>query len=349
MISLPSSFEPDRLALTVPRALERERLKEEVALLSVALGERYRQVVGQSARMQEALAVAQKAAQSTATVLLLGESGTGKEVFARAIHDWSERLAKPFVPINCVAIPKELMESELFGHEKGAFTGAEKKKGKLEVANGGTVFLDEIGDLPLELQAKLLRFLQEREFERVGGTHPIRVDVRIIAATNRDLEGAIKDGRFREDLYYRLNVVPLTLPPLRERREDIPALAHFFLRGSAAKNKKPFTEITPEAQERLGAYDWPGNVRELANVMERAVVLGLGPHVTPSDLPPKIAASQPQTLSTNLSYHAAIDAYRRELILRALDQTQGNHTAAAEALGLQRTYLQRLLKALRID
>jgi DNA-binding NtrC family response regulator len=204
-------FEPDHIALTVQRALERERLKREVALLSEAVGEPYRQVVSQSDKIKEALEVAQKAALSKATVLLLGESGTGKELFARAIHDWSERRHQPFVAINCVALSKDLLESELFGHEKGAFTGADRlKKGKLEVAQGGTVFLDEIGDLAPELQAKLLRFLQERGFERVGGTHPIRADVRVIAATNRDLEGAIKEGRFREDLYYRLNVVPLT-------------------------------------------------------------------------------------------------------------------------------------------
>jgi len=343
-------FEPDRLALTVQRALERERLKGEVALLSEAVGERYRQVVGQSATMKEAVTVAQKAAQSTATVLLLGESGTGKELFARAIHDWSERRDKPFVAINCVALSKELLESELFGHEKGAFTGAHQlKKGKLEVAQGGTVFLDEIGDLAPELQAKLLRFLQEREFERVGGTHPIQVDVRIIAATNRDLEGAIKDGRFREDLYHRLNVVALTLPPLRERKEDVPALADFFLRRFAAEAKKRFTEITPEAQDRLCAYAWPGNVRELANVMERAVVLGPGPQVMLHDLPPRIVATESQTPATGVAYHTAIAAYRREVLLQALAQAQGNHVAAAKALGLQRTYFQRLLKTLRID
>lgn len=211
------------------------------------------------------------------------------------------------------------------------------------------MFLDEIGDLAPELQAKLLRFLQEREFERVGGTHPIQVDVRVIAATNRDLEAAVNEGRFREDLYYRLNVVSLTLPPLRERKEDIPALAHFFLRRFATEAKKPFTEVTLEAQDRLLAYNWPGNIRELQNVMERAVVLGMGPHVTIHDLPSRIAGPKTQTPPPNVSYHAAVNAYRRELILKTLAQVQGNHTAAAKALGLQRTYLQRLLKALSID
>ena len=200
--------------------------------------------------MRDAINVARKAAASRSTVLLLGESGTGKEVFARAIHQWSERREEPFIAINCVGLGKDLLESELFGHEKGAFTGAHQlKKGKIELAHGGTVFLDEVGDISAELQTKLLRFLQEREFERVGGTQPIPVDVRVIAATNRDLSSAIKDGRFREDLYYRLNVIPNSLPPLRERTEDIPVLAQFFLKRFAAETKKIFSGITREAEE----------------------------------------------------------------------------------------------------
>jgi DNA-binding NtrC family response regulator len=342
-------FEPDHVALTVHKALEREQLKRAVALLSETVGERYRQIVGQSATVQHAMEIAKKAASSRATVLLLGESGTGKELFTRAIHDWSERHDQPFIAINCVALSKELLESELFGHEKGAFTGAfQRKKGKLELAQGGTVFLDEVGDLAPELQAKLLRFLQEREFERVGGTHPIQVDVRILAATNRDLDRATREGRFRDDLYYRLNVVSITLPPLRERRDDIPALAYFFLRRFAAETKKPFAAIAQDVQDRLLAYDWPGNVRELANVMERAVVLGQGPQVTLQDLPPTLVAVQPSIRSAHTSYHAALQAYRRELIREALAQAQGDHTAAAKALGLQRTYLQRLLKSLHL-
>src|SRR5262249_50102897 len=222
---LPKPFEPAHLVLTVQKALERERLKRDVAILSEAVSERYRQVVGQSATMQHALDMAKKVASSNATVLLLGESGTGKELFARAIHDWSDRRTKPFLAINCVALATDLLESELFGHEKGAFTGAHQlKKGKLELAQGGTVFRDEVGDLAPALQAKLLRLLQEREFERVGGTTVIQVDARVIAATNRDLSEAIRAGRFREDLYYRLNVVAIPLPPLRERKDDIPAL-----------------------------------------------------------------------------------------------------------------------------
>jgi DNA-binding NtrC family response regulator len=347
---IPKPFEPEHLVLTVQKALERERLKREVAILSEAVGERYRQVVGQSATMQQALEMAKKVASSHATVLLLGESGTGKELFARAIHDWSARRTKPFIAINCVALAKDLLESELFGHEKGAFTGAHQlKKGKLELAQGGTVFLDEVGDLAPELQAKLLRFLQEREFERLGGTTVIQVDARMIAATNRDLAVAIREGRFREDLYYRLNVVAIPLPPLRARKDDIPALAHFFLRRFAAETKKPFTGITPDAQARLLAYDWPGNIRELQNVMERAVVLGHGPQVTLQDLPASLVAAEPPTSSTSLTYHAAIHDFRCEFIRRALAQAQGNHAAAAKALGLQRTYLQRLLRTLHID
>ena len=211
------------------------------------------------------------------------------------------------------------------------------------------MFLDEVGDISTELQTKLLRFLQEREFERVGGTKPISVDVRIIAATNRDLGNAIREGHFREDLYYRLNVVPLTLPPLRERKEDIPGLANYFLKRSALETKKTFIQVTDEAMQKLNVYAWPGNVRELANVIESAVVLGPGPELTAHDLPAKIVATAPKVLSGGLTYHGAIDDYRRELIAKTLAQTQGNRAAAAKILGLQRTYLSRLIKALRVS
>ena len=346
---IPKPFEPDHIALIVQKALERERLKREVEILSEEVGERYHLVVGKSAKMNQAIGSARKAASSKATVLLLGESGTGKEIFARAIHNWSERKGEPFVVINCVGLSRELLESELFGHEKGAFTGAHQlKKGKAELAHGGTVFLDEVGDISPEVQTKLLRFLQEREFERVGGTKPIRVDVRIIAATSRDLDRAVKEGNFREDLYYRLNVVPISLPRLRDRKEDIPSLAHYFLQRFSKEAKKNFTEITQEAQEKLLAYEWPGNVRELANAIERAVVLGQSPRLTLQDLPSRIVATEPRTKSDSLSYREAIDAYRRQFIIRALSQTQGNRAATAKLLGLQRTYLSRLIKTLRI-
>jgi transcriptional regulator with PAS, ATPase and Fis domain len=311
---------------------------------------RYHMVVGKSPQINDALNIAKKAAPSRATILLLGESGTGKEVFARAIHNWSDRRDKPFIVVNCVGLSRELLESQLFGHEKGAFTGAlELRKGKMELAHEGTVFLDEVGDISTELQTKLLRFLQEREFERVGGTTPISVDLRIIAATNRDLSLAIRDGHFREDLYYRLNVVPITLPPLRERKEDIPALANYLLKRFALETKKSFSGITEEALRKLIAYRWPGNVRELANVIESAIVLGRGPQLTVYDLPTVVLSSAPTVLTDGLSYHQAIDEYRRGLIAKTLAQTRGNRAAAAKLLGLQRTYLSRLIRALRLS
>lgn len=346
---IPKPFEPDHIALIAEKALERQRLRREVELLSQQVCERYHLKVGPSASMKQALDSARKAAGSRSTVLLLGESGTGKELFARAIHNWSDRKDGPFIPINCVGLSKELLESELFGHEKGAFTGAHQlKKGKMELAHGGTVFLDEVGDISAELQTKLLRFLQEREFERIGGTASIRVDIRIIAATNRDLDGAVKEGRFREDLYYRLNVVPIILPPLRERREDIADLAHFFMQRFSLEMKKRFLEITKEARDKLVSYSWPGNVRELANVIERAVVLGQGPNISLSDLPPRIVATEARS-SAALSYREDIEAHRRRVILDALDQARGNRAAAAKALGIQRTYLSRLIKTFQID
>lgn len=342
-------FEPDHMKLTVQKALERERLKREVQILSEEVGGRYRLVIGKSAQMNQVLDSAKKAAASKSTILLLGESGTGKEIVARAIQNWSERKSRPFIAINCVGLSKELLESELFGHEKGAFTGAHQlKKGKMELADEGTVFLDEIGDISPEVQTKLLRFLQEREFERLGGDHPIRVDVRIIAATNRDLTAAVTKGSFREDLYYRLNVIPITLPPLRERKEDVLPLAEYFVRRFSLETKKEFTEIAREAQERLLAYDWPGNVRELANVIERAVVLGRGPKVALQDLPPQLIGPEPSASSKGLSYHEAVDAHRKDLIIRALAQAQGNRAAAAKALGLHRTHLLKLIKSLGI-
>jgi DNA-binding NtrC family response regulator len=335
--------------IVVRKALEREALKRELELFSEDADKRYRLVIGQSAKMKGAVETARKAATSKATVLLLGESGTGKEIFARAIHNWSERKNQPFVAINCVGLSRELLESELFGHEKGSFTGADQlKKGKMELANGGTVFLDEIGDVSQELQTKLLRFLQEREFDRVGGVTAIRVDVRVVAATNRDLDVAVKEGRFREDLYHRLNVVPITLPPLRERREDIPALAHHFLQRFAKEVKRSLSEISDEALGRLSAYDWPGNVRELANAIERAVVLARGPEIAPHDLPARIVAAQPESRSDGASYRDSMDAYRRQLVMRALAQSQGNRAAAARTLGLHEKFLLRLLKNLDI-
>ena len=343
-------FEPDHIVLAVQKALDHVRLKRGAALLAEEADERHRLVTGRSTAMAQAVELAQKAANSRSTVLLLGESGSGKEIFARAIHAWSERRDEPFVAINCVGLSRDLLESELFGHEKGAFTGAHRlKKGKLELAHRGTVLLDEVGDISSELQTKLLRFLQEREFERVGGTRPIAVDVRIIAATNRDLETAVKEERFRSDLYHRLNVIPITLPPLRERREDIVELARYFLQRFARETAKTFHGIAAAAEERLLAYAWPGNVRELANVMERAVVLGRGPEIGPDDLPARVTAPRPTPESGAGSYQAAVNAYRRELIVAALGRTGGNRAAAAASLGLNRTHFLRLLRALAVE
>jgi two-component system, NtrC family, response regulator AtoC len=343
-------FDLDHIAMVVEKALERERLKRGLERFAEEAGQRYRLIGGESPKMKLAMETARKAAASKSTVLLLGESGAGKEVFARAIHNWSERKHEPFIAINCVGLSKDLLESELFGHEKGAFTGAHQlKKGKMELAHGGTVFLDEVGDISEELQTKLLRFLQEREFERVGGNRPIGVDVRVIAATSRDLSINIKEGRFREDLYYRLNVIPILLPPLRERREDIPILANYFLRRFALETKKNLTGITAEAEAKLVAYEWPGNVRELANMIERAVVLGQGPEVTLDDLPPRIVYSETENTSEGLSYRAAVDAARADVIRRTLATTRGNRAAAARILGLHKTHLLNLMKSLRID
>ncbi len=301
--------------------------------------------------MRRVIADAKKAAASKATVLLLGESGTGKELFARSIHEWSERAARPFIAINCVGLGKELLESELFGHERGAFTGAHQtKKGKIEIADGGTVFLDEVGDISAELQTKLLRFLQEREFERVGGIQPIRVDIKIIAATNKNLEDAIKRGSFREDLYHRLNVIAMTIPPLRDRIEDITALADYFLQRFATETKKPFTGFTEEALGQLFAYPWPGNVRELANVIERGIVLGDGPQFTFDHLPSRLigegAVPPPEGAQ---GFHEAVNSHRRSLIVEALGRFKATGRLTAKALGLHRTHLLKMMKTLGIS
>ena len=346
---IPKPFKLDHIVLVVQKAIEQQKLKRKVEILSEETDKRYELLVGKSAKISQAVETAGKAAKAKATVLLLGESGTGKELFARAIHNWSERKDGSFVAINCAGLSKELLESELFGHEKGAFTGAHQlKKGKVEMAHGGTVFLDEIGDILSEVQAKLLRFLQEREFERVGGTKSIRVDVRIVAATNRNLAAYVQDGRFREDLYHRLNVISITLPPLRERKEDIPDLAQFFLKRFSLEAKKHFTAITDEALEKLTGYGWPGNVRELANVIEHAVVLGQDGVISVADLPPTISGYNPSTKAECFSYRNAVDNFRRELVSRVLTQNRGNRITAAKTLGLHEKSLIRLIRALRI-
>jgi DNA-binding NtrC family response regulator len=338
------------LEIVLGKALERLALRDANALLASEVGDRYAQIVGDSSQMGAVLDVARRAAPSLATVLLLGESGTGKEVIARALHRWSRRGDQPFVVVNCVALSEELLESELFGHEKGAFTGAhQQKRGKLEVAHGGTVFLDEIGDIRPALQAKLLRVVQDQTFERVGGTREIKTDVRFIAATNRDLRAAVRDGLFRLDLYYRLDVVSLTLPPLRERAGDVPALAQHFLERYRRELKRDLRGVTPEALACLRRYAWPGNVRELENVIERAAVLTDGPDVTARDLPAEIReAGLPDGIAREpaRTYHAAVEEFKRGLLASTLRRTGGNRTRAARLLGLQRTYLARLIRDL---
>jgi DNA-binding NtrC family response regulator len=347
-------FDPQYLEIAVRRALERRQLLDSNRLFRDALTARSSNILGESPLIQAAIQTAQKAAGTNSTVLLLGESGTGKEVFAHTIHQWSPRRDKPFVVVNCVALSEHLLESELFGHEKGAFTGAHQaKKGKFEAANGGTVFLDEIGDMPPSLQTKLLRVLHDHEFERVGGSRPISADIRVLAATNRDLDEAVKVGRFRADLFYRLNVIRIVLPPLRDRKEDIPALAQHFRARYAAETKRPIRRISPEAMDLLGRYDWPGNVRELANTIERAVVLCSGETITPVDLAlpgthPPSPAHDPIPAGEADGFQDQINHYRRHVLVTALRRTNGNQTQAAKLLGLRRTSLLRLLRKLNI-
>jgi Nif-specific regulatory protein len=318
--------------------------------------DRYRLVHGSSPAMQAVLHMAHTVATTNTTVLLLGESGTGKEVVARAMHQWSSRAEQPFVPVNCVALTPELLASELFGHERGAFTGATaQKKGKFELAEGGTLFLDEIGDLAPDLQVKLLRVVQDKEFQRVGGVKDIRANVRLLAATNRDLRQARQRGTFREDLYYRLNVVALTLPPLRDRREDIPALAQYFLERFGREMSRPGLRIAPAAMQVLQGYHWPGNVRELQNVVERAVVLATGPHITETDFPAEIrqiasdlngSADPLEGIDTDIPLAEALDAFKRARVRQALELAGGNQSVAAKRLGLQPSNLSRLLHTL---
>ena len=304
-------------------------------------------MVGEAANMRKVYDFIAKAAPTAATVLVTGESGTGKELVARAMHANSPRAEKPFMAINCAALTETLLESELFGHEKGAFTGAVvRKKGKLEVAHEGTVFLDEIGEMAPPLQAKLLRVLQDHRFDRVGGTKPVSVDIRVIAATNRDLMKEVGAGNFREDLYYRLNVVSIRLPALRERREDIPLLAQYFLKKHSQRLARPVQGLSRETQRCLAAYDWQGNVRELENAIERAVVLGSTETILPEDLPEAVLETRPAAEVPDGGYHEAVNEAKKRLILAAVGEARGSFTEAAKALGLHPNYLHRLVRNL---
>jgi Nif-specific regulatory protein len=319
---------------------ENRRLHQEITL--------EHNMIGESAPMRAVYRLIERIAPADSTVLIRGESGTGKELAAHAIHANSGRSLGPFVAINCAVLSEALLESELFGHEKGAFTGAvSQKRGKLEIADGGTLFLDEVGELAPATQAKLLRVLQERNFERLGGTRTISVDVRVIAATNRNLEEAVRQGTFRQDLYYRLNVISLTLPPLRERREDIPLLAYFFAAKYSKKCKRMVNGISPEARACLSAYDWPGNVRELENAVERAVVLGNTDVILPDDLPESLLETglPPQA---PLNYHETVNEMKRGIILKAVERADGNYTEAARLLGVHPANLHRLIRTLNL-
>ncbi len=334
-------------AVTLENLLALESLQAENRRLRAEL-DPLEGMVGDGKAMRLLGGMISKVAQGDSTVLIRGESGTGKEVVSRAIHAASPRADKPFVAINCAAIPDTLLESELFGHEKGSFTGAVAlKKGKLEVAEEGTVLLDEIGELAPTMQAKLLRVLQEREFERLGGTRPVKLHARVLAATNKDLEAAIKSGEFRQDLFFRLNVVSIAVPPLRKHREDIPLLAIYFATKYAQKCNRPFKGITPEARALLMNYDWPGNIRELENAIEHAIVLGASDEIRPEDLPEALL-EQPATKSEGTKYHAAISDLKKRLIRDALAEANGSYTDAAKILGVHPNYLHRLIRNLEM-
>lgn len=338
---LTKPFDLDELLLTVQQNIKITRLQTEVKFLRSELARKYDYIIGQSPAMQEVIQLVEQVAGTTATVLITGESGTGKEVTALAIHRNSLCSDGPFVPVNCAAIPEQLLESELFGHEKGAFTGAAARKpGRFELADGGTIFLDEISELPVGMQAKLLRVLQEKSFERVGGTGALQVNVRIVAATNRDLKRAIEQGEFREDLFYRLNVVQIHLPPLRERRRDIPLLAMHFLNKMSANY--PAKNISGEAMKLLERHDWPGNIRELQNIIERAAIICRDDIIRPEHLPRELQQNKPAKKGIVLRFPEqgiSLQQLEKELIAKALGASGGNQTKAAKLLGISRSAL----------
>jgi len=335
-------------AVALENARRLQWLEKENERLTVEISQE-RSLVGEGLRMKEIYQFVKRVAPTDSTVLIEGESGTGKELAARALHRNSPRANKPFIAINCAAIPETLLESDLFGHERGAFTGAAGlKKGRLELADSGVVFLDEIGELAPVLQVKLLRVLQEREFERVGGTQPIKVDVRIIAATNCNLDQAVREKTFRQDLYYRLAVLKVTMPALRERREDIPLLARHFVQKHAKHCKVKPRPISREALSCMINYDWPGNVRELENAIERALVLGSSDMILPEDLPESLLERNPPPEMTEAKYHAAVKELKKQLIRDAVEQTQGSYADAARLLGVHPNYLHRLIRNLEL-
>jgi DNA-binding NtrC family response regulator len=347
-------FSLAEMRMVVHKELDHSRLQEENRSLREALGEKYSHpnIVARSPKMQEVLATVERVAPTNSTVLLGGESGVGKDLIARAIHEKSRRASGPFVKINSTAIPENLLESELFGYEKGAFTGAvSSKPGKFELADKGTLFLDEIGDVPAAIQVKLLRVLQEREFERLGGTRTVKVDVRLLAATNRDLRAALEQGTFREDLYYRLNVVPIDIAPLRERKEDIPDLANLFLARLAKDSGRLLRGISPAAMQVLVGHYWPGNVRELQNVIERACALAAGPELNVDDIQLDVQRHRTGVGANErfLPEGMTLDQWEDEMIREALKRAGGNKSQAARSLGLSRNALRYRLSKIGIE
>jgi two-component system response regulator AtoC len=334
-------FCPERLELLVQKLVEHQNLVEENISLRQRLEDRhhFENIIAKSHKMQQVIEVIKTVAKSNASVLIIGDTGTGKELVARAVHSQSHRRDKPFVAVSCAALPESLLESELFGHERGAFTGAvAQRKGRFELAHRGTLFLDEIGEISANMQVHLLRVLEEKDITRVGGAEPIKVDTRLVSATNKDLKMAVKEGRFREDLYYRLNVVTIELPPLRERREDIPLLAQHFLAKFAVENQKEVSTFSPEAMDFIMNYHWPGNVRELENAIERAVILAKDNVITLAELPQEHLAPLPSSLRD-------LREVEREHILGVLAQTGGNYSEAARILGVTRMTLYNKAKA----
>lgn len=355
---LQKPFTADQLKITVERALTQKRLAEENKNLKEQLHDHFKfdNIIGQSQKIKDVLNMVRRVSNTESNILLLGESGTGKELVARSIHANSGRAGMPFIPVDCASLPENLLESELFGHEKGSFTGAHaSRQGMFETANGGTLFLDEIGELTPNLQAKLLRVLQERQVRRVGGRNLIDIDIRIISATNKDLEGAIKEKEFREDLFFRLNVISITLPPLRDRVDDIPLLCNFFIKDDPVAGKKHIKEISADAIERLKRYNWPGNVRELQNIIERGVSLSDGGSITLNDLPDNIKAiiNQPSPISQSLSFKDAkkewLSSFEKEYIIELLRKNNNNITKASDEANIPRMTIYRLIKKYKLN
>ncbi len=346
---LTKPLDIEELKILIEKALELYHLREENLTLKERLGDRFdfSKIIGKSRKMRELFDTLSLVAPTDATILILGESGTGKELVANAIHHNSFRKSQPFIKISCSALPETLLESELFGHERGAFTGAiARREGRFQLAHRGTIFLDEVGEMSQTTQMKLLRVLQEKEFEPLGSTQTLKVDVRVIAATHKDLTQEVKEGRFRDDLFYRLNVIPIHLPPLRERKEDIPDLANHFLSQYREKNKKEIKEFSPKALDLLIRYEWPGNIRELENCIERAVIVARGELIAPVDLPPSIQNLPAGKGDSEILFPAGISLQEAEkaLILKTLEDAGGNRSRAAEILGINRRTLQMKLK-----